>query len=141
MHRLTVVALLICCLTTGCLPGGTRRSWKVLIPQGYVGWIRVELKVKGAATLPVEDGYLIVRIPNMGLLQTSSVWEEGWGSDVFCYVNTSGREQALPDGNKDSFLWGDSSNGANRMIFIGTKNQFMSTPDKSPKPLLPLRSL
>lgn len=58
-----------------------KHPYRFLIPEGYVGWVRVDFDVKGAAALPIEDGYYIVKIPDTGRLQTSSTdmlarWDE-----------------------------------------------------------------
>jgi hypothetical protein len=41
-------------------------------PELYRGWVCVQYNVKNAPPLPVEDGYLIHKIPENGLLITSS---------------------------------------------------------------------
>lgn len=52
----------------------SRRSlpYRFLIPEGYVGWIRVDFNVPGAPPLPVEDGFYIFKFSETGRLQTSS---------------------------------------------------------------------
>jgi hypothetical protein len=49
-----------------------RRPYRYLIPEGYVGWVRVDFNVKDAPELPIEDGYYLLKIPPTGYLQTSS---------------------------------------------------------------------
>lgn len=46
--------------------------YRFLIPEGYVGWIRVDFDVPGAPPLPVEDGFYIFKFPESGRLQSSS---------------------------------------------------------------------
>jgi hypothetical protein len=46
--------------------------YRFLIPEGYVGWIRVDFDVPGALELPVEDGYYIFKFSESGRLETSS---------------------------------------------------------------------
>jgi hypothetical protein len=46
--------------------------YRFLIPEGYVGWIRIDFNVAGAPELPMEDGYYVFRFPESGRLQTSS---------------------------------------------------------------------
>ena len=46
--------------------------YRFLIPEGYVGWIRVDFNVPDAPQLPVEDGFYIFKFPETGRLQTSS---------------------------------------------------------------------
>lgn len=46
--------------------------YRFLIPEGYVGWIRIDFDVKGASEIPIEDGFYIFKVPETGRLQTSS---------------------------------------------------------------------
>jgi len=46
--------------------------YRFLIPEGYVGWIRVDFDVPDAPPLPVEDGFYIFKFSDSGRLQTSS---------------------------------------------------------------------
>lgn len=52
----------------------TRKAlpYRFLIPEGYVGWIRVDFDVSDAPPLPIEDGFYIFKFPESGRLQTSS---------------------------------------------------------------------
>jgi hypothetical protein len=57
------------------LPGQDRNrtlAYRFLIPEGYVGWIRVDFDVAGAPELPIEEDYYIFKFPTSGRLQTSS---------------------------------------------------------------------
>lgn len=47
-------------------------KYRFLIPEGYVGWIRVDFDVAGAPSLPEEDGSYIFKFSESGRLQTSS---------------------------------------------------------------------
>lgn len=49
-----------------------RLPYRFLIPEGYVGWVRVDFGVAGAPPLPAEDGYYVLKIPLTGRLKTSS---------------------------------------------------------------------
>ncbi len=46
--------------------------YRFLIPEGYVGWIRVDFDVPGAPELMVVDGYYVFEFPKSGRLETSS---------------------------------------------------------------------
>jgi hypothetical protein len=48
------------------------RAYRFLIPEGYVGWVRVDFDVPGAPELPVDDGFYIFKFQKSGRLQTSS---------------------------------------------------------------------
>jgi hypothetical protein len=46
--------------------------YRFLIPEGYVGWVRVDFDVPTAPPLTIEKGYYIFKFPKSGRLQTSS---------------------------------------------------------------------
>lgn len=98
-----------------------------LIPQGYVGWVRVQFSVKGASHMPRQNNYFLARIPNSGLLKTASPIETGWAADKFCYVTPSGLPEPLRSNppEDDSEVWPGSSTLTYQSYFIGTKDQFM----------------
>jgi hypothetical protein len=58
-----------------------------LIPEGYVGWIRVDFEVPGAPPLTVENGYYILRFSDTGRILTSSRDILGL-QDEFLYYST-----------------------------------------------------
>ena len=89
-----------------------RRPTKYLIPEGYVGWVRTEFKVKDAPALAIEDGYYLQKFPPSGLLRTSSDIEYGWAIDEFYYYSGN-RQQKLK-----STGWGEGG-----MIWAGTVEQ------------------
>lgn len=134
-------------VASGCTYADNRRAIAFGVPQGYVGWIRVKFNIKGAAPLPVRNGCYIARIPANGLLRTSTVEGEGWGSDSFYYVTKSGNEILLPTngGGPNTFVWGDAGRTNERWMFIGVKKQFDDAQKliggQDPGPLqLPIRS-
>lgn len=94
-------ALGLCFLMfTGCeavwtLLRDDRRPNRYLIPEGFVGWVRIDYEVEGAPELPIEDGFRVYRIPSSGLLQTSSAVQSGWASDEYYYVDASGDREQL----------------------------------------------
>lgn len=61
-----------------------------LIPEGYVGWIRVDFEVPGAPPLTVENGYYILKFSDTGRIQTSSRDIQGGWLDRghFLYYST-----------------------------------------------------
>ena len=61
----------------------TQQPWlySFLIPEGYVGWIRVDFEVPGAPPLPVEGDFYILKFSDTGRLQTSSRDIQGGGLD------------------------------------------------------------
>jgi hypothetical protein len=62
--------------------------YRFLIPEGYVGWIRVDFEVPDAPPLPVEGGYYIFKFSNTGRIETSSRdLLESW-HEQFVYYST-----------------------------------------------------
>src|SRR5215469_9969125 len=57
-----------------------RHPTRFLIPQGYIGWIKIEYG-RNATPLQMSNGKYICRIPATGVLATSSPLEEGWAKD------------------------------------------------------------
>src|SRR5689334_9818551 len=76
---------------SGCSDGNHRHNTKIYVPEGYVGWIRVEYGVAGAAPLPTEwrlpPPMLWSRevIPGSGLLQTSTKLDRTVGGEFYFY--------------------------------------------------------
>lgn len=67
-------------LAFGACQRKERRPSRYLIPEGYVGWIRIDFKVKDAPALAIEDNHYLFIIPASGHLETSSDLEYGWSS-------------------------------------------------------------
>ena len=72
-----------------------RKTETLLIPENYIGWVRIEYAVAGQPPLPVEEASYIVLITASGFLRTSSQLETGWGNDRYYYVSTSGQRREL----------------------------------------------
>jgi len=76
---------------SSCSDDNRRHSTKIYIPEGYVGWIRVEYGVEGADPLPVEwrlpPPMLWNRevIPAVGLLRTSTQLHRTVGGEFYFY--------------------------------------------------------
>jgi hypothetical protein len=109
------------------------RSSRFLIPQGYVGWARVEFQVSGAPPAPVEDGAYVLKLPSSGLFKTSSPERFGWARDRYYYYSETST-QILPDTSQGSrsAIWGKINGEASGPLghrtyeefFVGTEQQF-----------------
>lgn len=105
--RFVKAAALVFILHTATLSvqSQTRRvlKYRFLIPEGYVGWIRVDFDVPGALPLPIEGGFYIIKFSESGRLQTSS-------SDIvddrneFFYYSTEGQFRLNQGGALDQRL-------------------------------------
>lgn len=94
------ILLLIFWLTlglAGCEDDG-RRPAKIYIPDGYVGWVRIEYGVAGAPALETDTfgPWEYQRFPPSGLLQTSSILRDGAASSEVYYYQEDGTLKELP---------------------------------------------
>ena len=110
-----------------------RRSSRFLIPEGYVGWVRVEFQVKDAPPLPVEGGEYLFKFPSSGFIRTSSPEEYGWAKDHYFYYSEKAT-RILPETGwgGGGLIWGkingeeSGSQGTRKYeeFFVGTEQQF-----------------
>lgn len=109
-----------------------RPSSRFLIPDGYVGWVRVEFQTPGFPPVPAEQGHHIFRIPSEGMLRTSSPERYGWGKDEYFYVVNGGLRKLPTDVASGRLVWGQingEQGGAAgprqyEEFFVGTEQQF-----------------
>src|ERR1044071_3448283 len=74
---------------------GMRRGEIILIPDSYIGWVRVYYDVPGEVGLPREGGKNLLRIDRDGLLRTSTPLYKGYGVDEYYYVTSTGERHRL----------------------------------------------
>ncbi|MFZ3265324.1 MAG: hypothetical protein WA172_15070 [Terriglobales bacterium] len=109
-----------------------RPSSKFLIPDGYVGWVRVEFQVANAPAVPVERDQYIFRIPPTGILKTSSPEKFGYGKDEYYYDSSRGLRRLPTEAQNDRLVWGQingedidaSGRREYEEFFVGTEEQF-----------------
>jgi hypothetical protein len=68
---------------------------RFLIPEEYVGWLRVEFEVEGEPAIPVEDGVRIFRFSGSFMLVTSSSMPEDAAERRYFYFAEDGSERDL----------------------------------------------
>ncbi len=110
-----------------------RAASRFMIPDGYVGWVKVEFGVSGAPPLPMENGHYIVRLPGSGVLKTSTPEQPRSGKNSYYYYSDDHRRE-LPDraSGARSLIWGQfygqsfgsSGKHAYEQFFVGTEQQF-----------------
>jgi hypothetical protein len=111
-----------------------RHPTRFLIPAGYVGWVTVKYG-EDSPPLPMSNGEYICRIPDSGLLATSSMLEEGWAKDEYFYYSRTGMLESIPETGwgRGGKVWGgtvgkasneDSDSRRIERIYIGTEDQF-----------------
>jgi len=114
-----------------------QKSQKFIIPQNYVGWVRVSYEVPNAPPLPIEDGNSIYRIPDSGFLETSSKKSEDVMDPVkyFYSINNSLTEIKITSWGKGGMVWGGyteigiepnagKKDGSYLGFFVGTEQEF-----------------
>lgn len=82
-----------------------RRPSRYLIPEGYVGWVKIYFKVKDAPALPVEDGCDLFKFSETGILKTSSEMETGWARDEYFYYSGDARRALENTGWDGGMIW------------------------------------
>lgn len=128
---LFVIALFVISVPLWWIRANTRRAEKYVIPSGYVGWVRVKYNSVGAPPLPLENGYLLLVIPASGVLKTSSLMGDGWGTDEYYQIDKRGQRIRLDISNKEEqqpAIRGGSTNGSQYKFFIGSEKQSFSMP-------------
>jgi uncharacterized protein DUF6843 len=94
-HSVIVASLLA--FACGPIYKPDRPPEKALLPDGFVGWTRLDYGVQGAPALPRDGEYVVVRYPADGHLVTSSVLSGTYGlRDVYYY--SGDRVVAAPSG-------------------------------------------
>jgi hypothetical protein len=98
-NGVTIRRLLLLFVTLLLLSGCPRfrKADTVLIPDGYVGWVRIEFNVRGEARFDEKGGRYVVSVPLSGILRTSSSFETGYSDDHYFYVNNHGERIELKE--------------------------------------------
>ncbi len=109
-----------------------RPSSRFLIPDNYVGWVRIEFQIPGSRPVPIDRDQYVFTIPPNGVLKTSSPEKFGYGKDEYFY-NSGSHPRMLPSQSpEDRLIWGQI-NGEDvgpsgprqyEEFFVGTAQQF-----------------
>ncbi len=67
---LWLVLCLLMIFIAGC--SQPRKTYRYLIPDGYIGYVQVNFKVSQAPPLTMEDGFYLIKFPPAGVFSTSS---------------------------------------------------------------------
>lgn len=113
---------------------------RFLIPAGYSGWVRVDFRRKGAPPLPMEDGWLLLKLDEHGTLQTSSDPQPGHGEDDYFYY-AGDRRTLLSNAGvcKGGMVWQTETMVDERTstpfvrFFVGTEDQYRHAVDPTGK--------
>lgn len=111
----------------------SRPPSRYLVPDGYVGWVRVEYNIAGALPLPMEGDRFILKFPSKPFLQTSSPEHFGWARDEFFYYSDGSlRPLAQTARGGGGMIWGRINGEATTItgkhqyeeFFVGSEQQF-----------------
>ena len=72
-----------------------RQSRHYIVPKDYAGWVTIKYEKEGAPPLPEVDGAVELRIPENGMLETSTKYVDGWSRDKF-FWNAGGNLEEIP---------------------------------------------
>jgi hypothetical protein len=142
----TMVGFVACANAFGADLGTSRPAVKYVIPDGYVGWLRIDYGVSESRAMQygltrilpllVENGAVVAQFPPSGYLVTSSRMEDGWAKDEYFY-SANGVRKPLSQAHDTGMVW-DKVNGSNYTIFfIGTSADYQkygSRHDPQPRP-------
>jgi len=111
---------------------------RILLPDGYVGWVRLEFGVAGAPPVPSEHGRYVFKIPVGGRLSTSSPERFGWSNDEYFYLSPSGLRPLPTRVGNGRMIWGKvngergdaSARRQYEEFFVGTEEQFRENAGK-----------
>ena len=133
-----LLALVAACLVAGC---DARTPTHYIIPDGYVGWVRVDygvneshapgFGVKKALSLPMRNGAIIVELPASGHLVTSTDMQFGSAPDQFFYTR-NGKLTPLSQAHDSGMVWnkfnGRLAGAASQteIFFIGSHADYMA---------------
>jgi hypothetical protein len=108
---------------------------RFLIPEGYVGWLRVEHDVECAPAIPVESGVRIFRFTGAGVLETSSAIPTDSAARRYFYYSVDGSERdlAVDYQNGNGMIWQERPGSragkmSMFMFFVGTEEQSNARP-------------
>jgi hypothetical protein len=113
--------------------GRTVEIW--LLPEGYVGWVRLDYSIPGAPALPKEKGRYVVRINQSGRLQTSTANRPPLDDNEYMSVGPHGTRRladTIDPNNLEYAVRSVSSFGEHgkppvaECAFVGTDSDFES---------------
>jgi hypothetical protein len=108
---------------------------KFLIPEGHVGWFRVEYEVQCFPPIPVEDEVRIFRFTDGNVLETSSPMPEVAAERQYFFYAADGSERDLAADYRagNGMIWQETSGSRGGkmsmfIFFVGTQEQPKTRP-------------
>ena len=87
-----VAGFLVALSFSGCI---FRPGTRFLIPDGYVGWVKIYYGVDDAPALEMFNGQLLIRVASDGTARTATTHDSRYGTDEYFYEDASGRLRPL----------------------------------------------
>ena|SRR5579872_2366930 len=102
-----------------------RHPARYLIPDGYVGWVEIKFGQADASPLAIENGDLVYRIPENGLLNTSNPLEYGSAKDHYFYYSLDGKLRELKSipWEPGNMIWSGTNSETEEFFWVGTDEQ------------------
>jgi hypothetical protein len=105
---------------------------KYLIPEQYVGWVKVRFDVKGAAPATSENEPTVLRVLENGELETSAPVPKYGAEEEYLFYSPDGSTRPIPNDywNDHGMVWGEHdvmrAGGRSEInFFVGTEEQFL----------------
>lgn len=116
----------------------TLRRSRFLIPEGFIGWIRLDHDISGASPVPLQENTQLYKFPASGTLETSSPGPVSGARDEYLFYSKDGSTKVIPQDfrKNQGMIWDkhvEFRGGEERSFefFVGTEDQFK----KSTRPL------
>lgn len=108
------------------------RGSRYLIPDGYVGWAKVDFDVKDAPPAPLDSNMAVLKVASNGALKTSSPMSEIGAAKEYLFYSPDGTTRPVPQDywHYKGLIWGEREwvGGGERngfQFFVGTEKQFL----------------
>lgn len=113
----------------------------IIIPNGYIGWVRVNYNVTNATPVKISNGYRVFQIPSNGVLSTKSSVQAGWGQDKYIYQAGNAAKplkRTLKGGG--GMIWqvtnGESNGQTYRKFFVGPETAWRAAVQSKNTPIV-----
>jgi hypothetical protein len=109
---------------SGC---GQKIRETFLVPAGFEGRINVIFNQPSSLPIPIADGRKVYNVPADGILITSSRLEAGWIDQEFFYIDSLGKQKAIP-------VLGDREKLGKepKVVYKGANGVYGNSSDKNP---------
>lgn len=105
-----------------------RRPSRLLVPEGYIGWVRIDYNLSGAPPLTFEDGHYLLKIPESGFLKTSTAFEGGFSAKDDYFYYSDDERTALDSWNDEvRMVWGGAPDHKKTGVIDGNGREMFPT--------------